>query len=39
MSPRTISSPAKMKNGIAISAKTDTPEFSRWNTTIGGRPM
>ena len=38
MSPRTISSPAKMKNGIAISANTETPEFSCWNTTTGGRP-
>ena len=38
MPPLTIRSPAKMKNGIAISVKTETPEARRWNTTSGGRP-
>ena len=38
MPPRTIRSPAKMKNGMAISEKTEMPEFSRWKTTSGGRP-
>ena len=39
MSPRTIRSPAKMKNGMAISAKTEMPLFRRWNTTTGGSPI
>ncbi|MNE93130.1 hypothetical protein D3C80_1909370 [compost metagenome] len=39
MPPRTIRSPAKMKNGMAIIAKTFMPEFICWKTTIGGSPM
>ena len=38
MPPRTIRSPAKMKKGIAISVKTETPAATRWKTTSGGRP-
>ena len=38
MPPRTIRSPAKMKKGIAISVKIETPEATRWKTTSGGSP-
>ncbi len=38
MPPCSISSPAKMKNGIASSEKTETPERMRWNATKSGSP-
>src|SRR5688500_15761667 len=35
--PRTIRSPAKMTNGMAISVKPDIPAERRWHTPTGGR--
>ena len=38
MPPWNISSPAKMKKGIAIREKTLMPEMIRWKAMISGRP-
>ena len=38
MPPCSISSPAKMKNGIARSEKTEIPDMIRWNATKRGSP-
>ena len=36
--PWSISSPEKMKNGMARKEKMFMPEVMRWNTTASGRP-
>ena len=36
--PWSISSPEKMKNGMARNEKMFMPEVIRWNTTASGRP-
>ena len=38
MPPCSISSPAKMKNGIASSEKTLMPEMIRWKVISSGKP-
>ncbi len=37
--PRSISSPAKMKSGIASSELLLNPDATCWTTTTGGKPM
>ena len=38
MPPYNISSPAKMKNGIARNENTFIPHIIRWKMTVNGRP-
>ncbi|MNM72665.1 hypothetical protein D3C81_843640 [compost metagenome] len=38
MPPYSISSPAKMKNGMARNENAFMPEVICWNTTASGRP-